>query len=78
MASVSLCVASRIINQNGGEGVVGGPTVTPGYSWYGEDEMESRKDQLLYVIANQKDRALGKKYSKERYREVIKYIRQFE
>ncbi len=118
MASVSLCVASRIIhpesqganaltnaltngaankngdgstnngenkdnNGNAGEtsniaGKTGFPLQTPGYDWYGEGEMERVKDELLRVIALQKDKALGKKYAKDRYKEVIKYIRQFE
>ena len=65
-------------NNNGISGNQNGPSLSPGYEWYGEAEIERIKDELLRVIATQKDRALGKKYSKERYKEVIKYIRQFE
>lgn len=69
LAAVSLYVASRIMYPTLPTKVVGP---------YNEEVMHSMENPLLASIANQKDRALGKKYSKERYLNVMQYVRKYE
>lgn len=69
LASVSLYVAARIMYPALPTKIVGP---------YGEDLMRTMEDHLLGVIASQKDRALGKKYSKDRYMNVMSFVRKYE
>lgn len=69
LACVSLYVASRIMYPDH-------PVQIPGP--YGENLMRQMEDELLRVISVQKDKALGKKYAKERYKNVMEYIRKYE
>jgi len=69
MAAVSLYVASRIMypdHPNNGCGP------------YTEAQCHQLEDDLLRVISVQKDRALGKKYAKDRYKNVMQFIRKYE
>lgn len=69
LACVALYVASRIKYPHQ-QVQVPGP--------YATDLMATMEDELLKVISVQKDKALGKKYTKDRYQNVMKFIRKYE
>jgi len=69
LAAVSLYVAGRIMFPDH-QPSVSGP--------YGEPMCRQMEDELLRVISIQKDKALGKKYAKDRYKNVMQYIKRYE
>lgn len=83
LACVSLYAATRML-YGGGHGVdengqpqqkrdvrVEGPYTNP-------DFLENMEIRILRAVSIQKDRALGKKYSKDRYLNVMRHVRKFE
>eukprot|EP00392_Amoebophrya_sp_AT5.2_P003105 g3110.t1 len=71
LACVALYTSNRIMKPDGPEA-----TLIPGP--YDVHLMRQMEDELLKVIAVQKDKALGKKYAKERYKNVMQYVRKYE
>lgn len=66
LACVALYVAGRIMSQD-----VDIPTP------YNEELLRKMESELMKVISTQKDKALGKKYAKDRYRNVMSHVRRY-